>query len=999
MKKIDISQHRKKVNGAPILLGKEDKIEEIVSKASKDFSKIHELVNPKEDKIWGYISSNDQDRSAPDWEGNLLFSEIANNDLSKLSQKEAKFIKELNPHLLEIKKGIKEFEISFEEVKIEFPDNVERGTIPSFSFTLFAEQHENALVFYELTLPNNTSESFVQYILPQKINENSREYIINNFSPFEILKSREISDSQSDILKKAKEVIVKIKILQYVKEENINELDTFSAQMNYLRHEKTNRLFEKETALLLFNADSNDFNKISDYATVDVTKKTLLLIHGTFSTTEGTFGDLFGSSTWLKSLVEDGLYQQIIAFDHPTVYNDAATNVEILMNYFSGRKFIEPVDMMGSSQGGLLCQYIANYTNANNPFKAGKITLIASANGVEYLTAAEHVGTFLNALKFVAELTGNLCGTLIASLAQMTIETIIRLPGIDVMNPNSDRLKNIITNKPYSNTTVYFPVIDDFSKDIVQNKKIITRIAAQALDSIISHILGDFNDWVVGTKNQYLVPADYCVIQDYDPNNFQPYMIPAIHGTCLKKNIVKSEIKSFFFDTLHLRVNPPEITAYDAHCHIFTLKYALRELPAMLYSLTFSESDEKKDRSARKASVKKKLKQIIEFLQAALGSEERNLRFIQNALSYQWDVNAGTVGAVPLMMDIQYMFNDPLEEDTSLTKMLATKKDVSKTDHAYIKKEIEEDLHEIISSFVDDHRDHPKMDEARKVIDEFLLDFKNIDISNEMNVTLLKKSNNQINFTWGFKTHFENLQRMVEDGKPIYPFFAVDPRRQGVVDAIRKDGLIGKDGPFYGVKLYPRLGCHPKSEPMREVLAICLEKNYPVVTHCSAEGFPPQNFGMHGNDTWPYADYCDPEHFREFVEKGLRINFAHFGNYDKSGKWAKTIVEYIDKYPNVFTDLSCYKMLGKLQTINEDFFEHHPALKNRTLYGSDFDMIYFGKDSITLEDYCNNFMLTFDNVTLSKMRKDNVEKFLFYFDEATHNLNNKGKNKKLAPII
>jgi predicted TIM-barrel fold metal-dependent hydrolase len=58
--------------------------------------------------------------------------------------------------------------------------------------------------------------------------------------------------------------------------------------------------------------------------------------------------------------------------------------------------------------------------------------------------------------------------------------------------------------------------------------------------------------------------------------------------------------------------------------------------------------------------------------------------------------------------------------------------------------------------------------------------------------------------------------------------------------------------------------------------------------------------------------YADPEKWKYVPEKHgkPRINVAHFGGCKEIGcgntKWMQTIIELIKKYPNVFTDLSCF---------------------------------------------------------------------------------------------
>jgi predicted TIM-barrel fold metal-dependent hydrolase len=215
---------------------------------------------------------------------------------------------------------------------------------------------------------------------------------------------------------------------------------------------------------------------------------------------------------------------------------------------------------------------------------------------------------------------------------------------------------------------------------------------------------------------------------------------------------------------------------------------------------------------------------------------------------------------------------------------------------------------------------------------------------------------------------------MVLEGEPIFPFLAADPRREGILDALKDEKLISKKGPFYGVKLYPRLGYHPASKPVQEILNICIERDLPVTTHCGISGFPPGNFSFDGSGIWKYNDFGDPKHFESALKKGLRIDFAHLGSSDPTFKWAKTIVSFMEKYKNVYSDLSCYTSKEDLKEIIK-LFGNNATFKKRIMYGSDFDVMNFTDKTISLEQYCRNFSDLFQR-EIDNMRNRNVLSFL-----------------------
>lgn len=92
--------------------------------------------------------------------------------------------------------------------------------------------------------------------------------------------------------------------------------------------------------------------------------------------------------------------------------------------------------------------------------------------------------------------------------------------------------------------------------------------------------------------------------------------------------------------------------------------------------------------------------------------------------------------------------------------------------------------------------------------------------------------------TAGFARQFQAMSAPSRKGSGIYPFFVVDARREGAVEWVIASGQVGRNGPFYGVKLNPRLGCHPlRSEPV-SLFTHCARNGIPITTHASQCRFP-----------------------------------------------------------------------------------------------------------------------------------------------------------------
>ncbi len=431
---------------------------------------------------------------------------------------------------------------------------------------------------------------------------------------------------------------------------------------------------------------------------------------------------------------------------------------------------------------------------------------------------------------------------------------------------------------------------------------------------------------------------------------------------------------------------------YDAHCHIFTLEYLLKEAKNMVQDMLkrtypWKEPTESKLLTSDKESftagkgilpiMKDLLRQLYELLHAALGSEAKNLNFLQEEAGKAFPDSSLRI--TPLMMDIFYLLAYPLKKDADLQTFVGLRAttSVDMNEFQSIWDEILDDFKSYLESKrVTDKRakgtyspDDPielalaLIEKERSVQETFLL---------RKNATGSYSDSLEFYHTNGFCFHMDNLMELVGTQKDeLYPFIAIDPRRTGMVETLLSGSFFTGDKRFYGVKLYPRMGVHPLSKPMDAVYQYCSDNNLPITFHCGMSGFPP------GTD-WKYTDYGNPANFEPVIVKypKLRIDFAHLGSSDKSYQWAAKIIDMINKYDNVYTDLSCYVDKDDIDRVKgycDD--KKNPKLINRLMFGTDFDVMYFtGK--ITMQDYYDHFKSIFSADELKKMMHDNPMRFM-----------------------
>lgn len=186
----------------------------------------------------------------------------------------------------------------------------------------------------------------------------------------------------------------------------------------------------------------------------------------------------------------------------------------------------------------------------------------------------------------------------------------------------------------------------------------------------------------------------------------------------------------------------------------------------------------------------------------------------------------------------------------------------------------------------------------------------------------------------------------------VIPFATLDPRRDGAAD--EAEYWIAKRG-FRGLKLYPRLGFPPDHPVLMDRLyPLCLERNIPVMTHCSAGGVAGRTLSRRTADEW-----SSPQAWRPVRDRfpDLRVCLAHFGGmvswkaYVEDGidprdpaaaerNWQSAIRHMIegDDWPNLWTDISYTLFEFESYVPFLRIFLQEQKLADRVLFGSDFYM-------------------------------------------------------------
>ncbi|MGV3629784.1 MAG: DUF7379 domain-containing protein [Bacteroidota bacterium] len=495
--------------------------------------KIRRESSQQPQSFWGTLGWSDN--SAFHYKGSIAFSEKGNQRSEGPTGKIVDELKLFNPLINSATPLVERF-INFDECSLD-QFKLFKKSRKQLQLTLFLQPDEGALVYIQHSLKDNfrDKDADIEFIQPQKTNadfgsDRDRLNYIFDFIPknkvdFSLvdnelhLEQGEEENDSSFILK----------ILTFKREPG-TALDLFKKSMARINKATlyetieggfAEKVGEDKYGLFLFNPAINEtdneglkrggrFEALSGMEGVDPAKKTLLLIHGTFSTTLNTFAHLHylknGQPSLLQELIANGTYEQILGFDHPTISHNADQNImHLLENYFDSFSFGENhVDAIACSRGCIVAEALSSHPDAAAKIKLGKIMLFSAANGVGYFEKGAYIPKFLSIWRKTA--SGPFL-KVILTLAQYSSEFFLQMPGCEQMTPGHQSLETILNRQPNSPSCLFLCMVSDWNFDIARGT-LFKRSGAWLMDRSIALFLGKEHDWVVGCVSQRKLPLN-----------------------------------------------------------------------------------------------------------------------------------------------------------------------------------------------------------------------------------------------------------------------------------------------------------------------------------------------------------------------------------------------------------------------------------------------------------------------------------------------------------
>ncbi len=274
---------------------------------------------------------------------------------------------------------------------------------------------------------------------------------------------------------------------------------------------------------------TKDFD-LEELSGIEETEPVLVFIHGTNSSTHGSFEEIKGSPLW-KYITENYKEQNILAFQHRTLTESPLQNAKELIKALPGNCLIH---LITHSRGGLVGEILGRYSDGNTiGFSADEMAMLEDEGrtaDLECIKALRQIvqGKNFSVKKFIRvacpaagttilsrrldhffNISLNLLGTIpalaVSPVYQAMKELLIALidqkndvdvlPGLEVMKPDSPFI-NIINNQA-SSVSLDVPVVA-----VSGNCK--ARLNLRALVIIASKLFYlEDNDLVVNTQSMY----------------------------------------------------------------------------------------------------------------------------------------------------------------------------------------------------------------------------------------------------------------------------------------------------------------------------------------------------------------------------------------------------------------------------------------------------------------------------------------------------------------
>lgn len=289
--------------------------------------------------------------------------------------------------------------------------------------------------------------------------------------------------------------------------------------------------------VVIESQDPSEWRRVDDITAVplppDRAARVLLLVHGTFSSTAGSFGAL-GGTPWGREFLSGVLanYDAVIGFDHPTLSEDPLVNAVDLLARLQRRQWTHPpqFDAVVFSRGALVFRSLVDHLlpAANWSARFDRAVFVGCTNGGTPLAEPDNwhalVDLYTNLATGVARVLGmmpqavaatkilsELVHGLGALVKYMATEAVTRgsVPGLAAMEPDGDfvaKINETQPGQPTAENTWFYAITSQFEARVLDGdhepKELPRRLVLALADGFADQLMKNApNDLVVDTPS------------------------------------------------------------------------------------------------------------------------------------------------------------------------------------------------------------------------------------------------------------------------------------------------------------------------------------------------------------------------------------------------------------------------------------------------------------------------------------------------------------------
>lgn len=234
--------------------------------------------------------------------------------------------------------------------------------------------------------------------------------------------------------------------------------------------------------------------------------RTLLLLHGTFSTAEAAFAALPQDTV---ERLRQHYAGRIIAFNHPSLHHAPAENVASMLRDLRDLPGMLDLDLVTHSRGGLVGrELIRQVHQQGRQVRVHKAVLVAVPNRGTPLVNGDYwiemLDRYTNLIAQAPDTSWTIALEGLLILVKLIGHaTLAALPGLQTMLPNSEYLRDLNTAPP--DRVRYHALVADYQP---HDAGWLRRFCKRTQGKLVDRFFDEANDGVVPTSGGYSATSD-----------------------------------------------------------------------------------------------------------------------------------------------------------------------------------------------------------------------------------------------------------------------------------------------------------------------------------------------------------------------------------------------------------------------------------------------------------------------------------------------------------